>query len=485
MANLSPEVKEIKVVICNIRSASDYHDSIDDVKKKLKLPDSVTDYEIEALLIHTVREKFGESLDADMVLMALGLLKEFDNPRNHLEDRSGKELITERRKMFIEESSYVADRHNHNNKRRKRHYESWEELKVAGKDAIDAVVSALGSEEATNIKEVAKKIHGKRRMINEYLDEAKKYLIYDEEDNIVDVKLQELKNIRQEPVNDTPKDKLKKSNEQGLKLDSIQDDFSSVVEQKKESGSCSSPTENVPIETEQKHIKQPKNKIKGKHKIGLFALCVITSIVAIVVLISQKNANTYSPKEYTPQNRIVNVDEPDIDNVEEIFDEIIELIIRDPPYGDMVARGLKELGGRVTDNNPWINDFVEKTDTALELPSYKHPRGLEYWLTYREGEGNTKFITKEYFDYSTLICTMLKECFTVVGIREWECSESWKIPRQFESSDDFAKKSTDTIIQSALVLQEFEKFSEEPQFIIGFSLDEGRFLIYDPEVIYQ
>jgi len=159
MANLeSPEEKEFKDIVCNIRSASNYSAAIYVVKEKLKLPGSITDYEVEALFIHATREQFGESLDADMVLMALGLLNGFDNPRNPLEDRNCVELVTARRKMFIKMSSYVADRHNHNNKRRKRHYESYDELEAAGKDAIDAVVSALGSEDAVRIKRVAKNI---------------------------------------------------------------------------------------------------------------------------------------------------------------------------------------------------------------------------------------------------------------------------------------------------------------------------------------
>lgn len=189
-------------VVCSIRSSSDYPASIDSVKKELDLSNNTTDFEIEALLIHATREQFGESLDADMVLMALGLLDGFDNPRDSLENRSGLELVTERRKMFIKMSSYVADRHSHNNKRRVRHYESYEELEAAGEDAMAAVINALGSEDATRIKKIAKKIYSKRHSIVEYLRESNKYLIYDKKGYIADVKLQELKNIRQEPTDD-------------------------------------------------------------------------------------------------------------------------------------------------------------------------------------------------------------------------------------------------------------------------------------------
>lgn len=154
-------------------------------------------------MIHATREQFGESLDADMVLMALGLLKGFDNHRNRSENRSGKTLVTERRKMFLKMSSYVADRHNHNNERRVRYYKSYEELEAAGENAIKAVVSALGSDDGDDIDEVAKHLYSKKSIIDEYLNEAKKYLIYDKNKKIIDTKLQDLKCIRQE-ANDIP-----------------------------------------------------------------------------------------------------------------------------------------------------------------------------------------------------------------------------------------------------------------------------------------
>ncbi len=169
----SPEQKDFEDAVRGIRSSSDYSGSLDIVKEKLGLPDKITHFEIEALLITATREKFKESLDADMALMALGLLKEFPSQRDISENRSGLELITIRRRMFIEMSTYVADRHNHNFSRRTRHYESYEELKTAGEDAIKAVIKALNTEDGDAINAVAQKLYSKKGKINEYLDEAK------------------------------------------------------------------------------------------------------------------------------------------------------------------------------------------------------------------------------------------------------------------------------------------------------------------------
>lgn len=208
----SSELEKFQKIVRSIRSSSDYPVLLGTVKEKLGLPDKITEFEIEALLIAATRERFKESLDADMALMALGLLKKFPSRRDSSENRSGLELITIRRRMFIEMSTYVADRHNHNFSRRTRHYESYEELKAAGEDAIKAVIKALNTEDGDAINAVAQKLYSKKGKINEYLDEAKKYLIYNKKGNIIDVKLQELKNIRQEFTDGGNEDDLVESN---------------------------------------------------------------------------------------------------------------------------------------------------------------------------------------------------------------------------------------------------------------------------------
>lgn len=303
MANLeSPEEKEFKKVVCDIRSAGNYYDSLNTVREKLDLPDSTTEYETEALLIHATREQFGESLDADMVLMALGLLKGFDNPRNPSEYRSCSELITERRRMFLKMSSYVADRHNSNNKRRAKHYESYEELEAAGKDAIDAVVSALGSDDAARIKKVAKKIYSRRRSIAEYLKEANKYLIYDKKGNIVDVKLQELKNIRQVPVTDTPDESFPLNQEQ--KEDVIDEQTSTATEEISEEE-----VEVVPTD--------PPSPIKNRLFRVLATICTISVSmlgVAVTIFVVNYLVKNYEISTAKEESRHITAREIEIEN---------------------------------------------------------------------------------------------------------------------------------------------------------------------------
>lgn len=298
----SSALKEFKKTIRSIRSSSDYPRSITVVKNKMGLPDSTKEVEIEALLIHATREKFGESLDADMVLMALGLLKGFDNHRNRSENRSGKTLITERRKMFLKMSNYVADRHNHDNERRMRYYKSYEELEAAGKDDIRAVVSALGSDDGDDIDKVAQHLYSKKSIIDGYLSEAKKYLIYDKKGNIVDVMLQELKNTRQVPVTDTPDEFFSLNQEQ--KEDVINEQTSTATEEISEEE-----VEVVPTD--------PPSPIKNRLFRVLATICTISiSMLGVVVTIFVVNylVKNYGISTAKEESRHITAREIEIEN---------------------------------------------------------------------------------------------------------------------------------------------------------------------------
>ncbi len=177
---------------------SDYWAALGSIKTDLGLSDKISDASIEALLIYATRDCFKETLDADIVLSAFGLLKGFDNQHSTEEPKDADALIIVRRKMFIKKSSYVADRHGPHNKRRKVHYQSYSELEAAGEAAIDAVLSALGSEDGNLINRVAQKIYSHKRQITSYLVESEEYLDTDDEKNIIGVKLPELIHVNQD-----------------------------------------------------------------------------------------------------------------------------------------------------------------------------------------------------------------------------------------------------------------------------------------------
>ena len=186
------------------------------------------------------------------------------------------------------------------------------------------------------------------------------------------------------------------------------------------------------------------------------------------------------------QNRIVNIDDPEEYDVEAIRKDIAVKIMTNPAYGDMVAQGLRDIelstGKTIGDYNPWLVELVEKTDEAMKSPLDQHPRGLEWWLEYHKGEGNKLFVTDEYFYGAVRLSMLLVDRLTLVGVREWESCENWIIDCSWKSSDYRAEKNSSQIICPALILQG-QTIDGKIEFLIGFSLDDGRLLIYDSEQV--
>lgn len=253
------------------------------------------------------------------------------------------------------------------------------------------------------------------------------------------------------------------------------------------------------------HTEKPNDDMKDKienvpnpwRKKLPIMFCFIAIIVAVIIIaflicrwhdkrsLETRDTGAETIEEmpkYEPQNRIVNMDELDEYDVEEIYDDLIDYIIRSPLYGDMVAQGLSDLDEIFTNQNPWLTEFIEKTDTAMQLPQTQHPRGMEYWLEYRKGESNNLFTTEEYFRYAAHTYALLDK-FTIVGIREWECSAIWEIPMSFTSSSDRAQKHIKKTTQPALIMEFISKKTGKVRFVIGFSLLGGHMMIYDPEIV--
>ncbi len=95
---------------------------------------------------------------------------------------------------------------------------------------------------------------------------------------------------------------------------------------------------------------------------------------------------------------------------EQIYNEIL----RNPVYGDMVARFFLEDELIAQHNGAWLQEFVDKMDAAYATEGKdpeKDPIGPEYWLIYEEGhEGDRAYImtTDEYFQYAARLCLILE-----------------------------------------------------------------------------
>lgn len=198
-AKKDEELVSLEEILKRSRSVSDFDESLDQIGSALGLA-KITTYEVEALLIEATLEKWPRKLEADMTLAALGLLEGFDNRSNTEIMPKGKDVLTKRRRKFVEESTFVEESYGKHNKKRKIHYESLDELKEAGEDAIGDVISDLGVKDAARLEELSNVLWSKKRNIRAYLKKAKeKYVIYNgETKRIIGVKLPKMFCIRKE-----------------------------------------------------------------------------------------------------------------------------------------------------------------------------------------------------------------------------------------------------------------------------------------------
>ena len=94
------------------------------------------------------------------------------------------------------------------------------------------------------------------------------------------------------------------------------------------------------------------------------------------------------------------------------LDELREEILRNPVYGDMVARGLVKIvlqGGKgLGEVNPWMKEFIQRLDAAQSAKKVG-ARGIEIWLEAKK-DANGKviyYVTEEYRSYACGLCVIL------------------------------------------------------------------------------
>lgn len=114
-----------------------------------------------------------------------------------------------------------------------------------------------------------------------------------------------------------------------------------------------------------------------------------------------------------------------IDNPEGLYQEIIEEILRNPVYGDMIARGLVNDSNWFSDNNPWLNEFIEKTDEYFDIGiNSEESTGMEKWLMALTDDPDTYYVNVEYRTYAEKICKLLDE-FSIYGIYNFTIDGYW------------------------------------------------------------
>ena len=194
-------VDQFVEILKKLRTTSDYDNVLRTLAENLNLSRTPA-AAMKALLIHIVLDTFGTSIKAEVVLVGLGLLQGYDNQYQAISDDVARNMLTERRIKFLQESNYLEGRFNRTTKKR---YTSFEDVAKDGDAAIDTVVASLGKNDGYYTKKVAEALCDKAGLA-QYLEESAKRYGITNGDQLIDVKLPVLRYRRTVNITTTDED---------------------------------------------------------------------------------------------------------------------------------------------------------------------------------------------------------------------------------------------------------------------------------------
>ena len=112
------------------------------------------------------------------------------------------------------------------------------------------------------------------------------------------------------------------------------------------------------------------------------------------------------------------------------MDELKAEVLKNPILGNMVAQGFANVdledGKKLSDINPWITEFLEKTEAAMKTSSTDNYRGMEIWIDYNESSQDILLVSDEYQKYALGICALLDKMH-LAGISTVK-GQVWQLP---------------------------------------------------------
>lgn len=163
------DLKIFQDCLRKLRSSNDFREEL--IESIQTLTSEIGDYDfntLKALLILAVNKRYEKTIERDMVLVAWGLLDEYDNRDDERGKYNGKTLLYERRKKFIKNSQYLQIQYNG----------SYTDLinnrllnKKGKRLTLKTAISTLGSADGRCINQVAEKIHENFKKYVKYIEE--------------------------------------------------------------------------------------------------------------------------------------------------------------------------------------------------------------------------------------------------------------------------------------------------------------------------
>lgn len=356
-----------------LRSTDEFESILSDIKDDIKLPLETSPLEMRAILIKATQEIYPlNSLNFDVVLMALGLLKGFNN-HDGKSNYDGHNLVTERRIKFLKESSYTEERWGFS-------YEEIENGKAIEKDGkiltIDIAANRLGSHDGRLIDRIAIKIYEKGAELLAYVKANEKDYLEEDPDvkNGKRVILPELKNIRQK------------------KLD--------IEEDKKETTVDKPKNPLPPIDTSKKLDKPLGNapEPKAEKKISLNEWRIIAVIILcatfLVCALSGYNEtkNTAKALDLAEKGKSYSRRQDELPDVESIEIQNKNVILEPGEHAYLTIRirpdDIKEKDLEYTSSNP---EIVTVDKNYIELSKqWTKDDGYEFTITVQKGHEEDK-----------------------------------------------------------------------------------------------
>lgn len=188
-------------ILKKLRTTCDYDNVLGTLAENLNLSGAPA-AAMKALLIHIILDTFGTSIKAEVVLVGLGLLQGYDNQYQATSDDVARNMLTERRIKFLQESNYLEGRFNRTTKKR---YTGFEDVAKDGDPAIDTVVASFGKNDGYYTRKVAEALCNKAGLA-QYLEESVKQYGITNDDQLIDVKLPVLRYPKTVNITTTDKD---------------------------------------------------------------------------------------------------------------------------------------------------------------------------------------------------------------------------------------------------------------------------------------
>lgn len=187
MAKSQDEVlSQLQKQFRKLRSVSDYDAYLITLACGLGLPDSTSPIAMKALIIRATKDTFPDTINADMVLVALGLLQGYNNQYGAETGKVARNRLTERRKRFLQESSYKP-------------------TDIISNDTGKTILSTLGSTDGRSIDLVVENLY-ETPSLNAYLQKSiNDYGVFND-DQLIDVKLPVLRYPRTVNITTTNED---------------------------------------------------------------------------------------------------------------------------------------------------------------------------------------------------------------------------------------------------------------------------------------